>query len=81
MGMDPLSKEEEYELTVVLKGPVKKVGYRNFRAEFDKFIDECEKKCSGFEEDDGSGGGTRKQIKLKVRETRGGVRKAPPASA
>ena len=74
MGMDPIEKEEEYEVTIVLKGPVKKKGLRAFRHELDKFIDECEKKESGFEEPD-PGGGPNIKIKLKVRESRSGVRK------
>jgi hypothetical protein len=74
MGMDPLDKDEEYEVTIVLKGPVKKNGLRRFRQELDKFIDECEKRDSGFEEAD-PGGGANIKIKLKVREARGGVRK------
>lgn len=74
MGMDPLDKDEEYEVTIVLKGPVKKKGLRLFRQELDKFVDECEKRESGFEEAD-PGGGPNIKIKLKVREARGGVRK------
>jgi hypothetical protein len=74
MGMDPLDKDEEYEVTIVLKGPVKKKGLRLFRKELDRFIDECEKRDSGLEEPD-PGGGPNIPIKLKVREARGGVRK------
>ena len=47
---------------------------RAFRTELDKFVDESEKKDSGFEEPD-PGGGANIKIKLKVREGRAGVRK------
>ncbi len=69
MGMDPLDKEETFEVTIVLKGPVKKDKFRLFRAEIDKFLDACALIDDGLTA--GAGGGK----KLQVREHRGGVRK------
>jgi hypothetical protein len=66
MGMDPLDKDETYEVTIVLSGPIKKAKFRLFRAEVDKFLDACALI------DDGMPSGGRK---LLVREGRGGVRK------
>ena len=73
MGMDPIDKEEDYEVTIILKGPVKKKGLRAFRKQLDDFLDKCETVDSGFSETDGSG--TSVPIKLKVREGRSGVRR------
>lgn len=66
MGMDPLDKDESYEVVIVLEGPIKKDKFRKFREELYKFLDACE----GI--DDGMPSGGRK---LQVREGRGGVRK------
>jgi hypothetical protein len=66
MGMDPLDKDESYEVVIVLEGPIKKDKFRKFRDELYKFLDACE------QIDDGMPSGGRK---LQVREGRGGVRK------
>jgi hypothetical protein len=70
MGMDPLLDDETYEVTVVLEGPVKKKGLRNFRKALDDFIDDCEKKDSGVQDPNDPS-----KNKLKVRESRAGLRK------
>jgi len=72
MGMDPLAKDESFEVTIALQGPVSKVKFRLFRAEIDKFLDACALIDDGVPS---SGGGGRK---LQVREGRGGVRKKEP---
>ena len=41
MGMDPLDKDETFELTFVLKGPVHKDKFELFRAEIKKFLVAC----------------------------------------
>jgi hypothetical protein len=64
--MDPLDKDESYEVTIVLSGPVKTAKFRLFRAELYKFLDACELI------DDGMPVNPRK---LQVREGRGGVRR------
>jgi hypothetical protein len=66
MGMDPLGKDESYEVVIVLEGPIKKDKFRKFREELYKFLDTCETI------DDGMPSQGRK---LQVREGRGGVRK------
>ncbi len=66
MGMDPLLPDENYEVTIVLEGPVKTSGFRNFRQKIYDLLDQC------ATVDDGTGTGK----KLKVRESRGGVRKS-----
>jgi len=67
MGMDPLSNNETFEVTIVLEGPVKKAKFRLFRAALDNFLDACALI------DDGLPPGQSR--KLQVREGRGGVRK------
>jgi len=64
--MDPLDKDETFEVTIVLSGPIKRAKFRLFRAEVEKFFDAC------AAIDDGMPSGGRK---LQVRESRGGVRK------
>jgi hypothetical protein len=39
MGMDPLSKDENWEVTIALEGPLKRADYKRFRDELDKFFD------------------------------------------
>jgi sulfatase maturation enzyme AslB (radical SAM superfamily) len=39
MGMDPLSQDENWEVTIALEGPLKVADYRRFRAELDAFFD------------------------------------------
>jgi hypothetical protein len=70
MGMDPLGQTDDFELTIGLKGPVKKKAFREFRKALDHFIDACEKISSGYQET----GPPVKDVKLKVREVRSGVR-------
>lgn len=72
MGMDPLDKDEEFEVTIVLKGPVSKAKFRLFRAEIDTFLDACATIDDGVPV--GNGGGK----KLQVREGRGSVRRRVP---
>jgi hypothetical protein len=67
MGMDPLDKDESYEVTIVLEGPLKKAKFRLFRAELDKFLDACALIDDGMP--------PAQSRKLQVREGRGGVRK------
>jgi hypothetical protein len=66
MGMDPLSKDETFEVTIVLEGPLKKANFRLFRAELDKFLDACALIDDGM---------PTQSRKLQVRVGRGGVRK------
>lgn len=63
MGMDPLDHTEDFEVSIVLKGPVKKKEFRLFRKQLEKFIDACE----AIQDSAGN--------KLKVREHRTGVRR------
>lgn len=72
MGMDPLDKDETFEVTIVLRGPVKRVKFQLFRAEIEKFLDACALIDDGIAP--GLGGGK----KLQVREHRGGVRRNAP---
>ena len=67
MGMDPLSNNEDIELTIVLEGPIKKAKLREFQKAVNNFLDACEAI------DDGMGGGR----KLQVRTSRFTVRKRP----
>jgi hypothetical protein len=39
MGMDPVGKDETYEVTIVLEGPVNRVDFQAFRDELKKFLD------------------------------------------
>jgi len=71
MGMDPLSQNDDYELTIVLQGPVKKKGFRKFKDALHDFIDACEMIESGFDDN----ANPPNKLKLKVREVRGGVRR------
>jgi hypothetical protein len=72
MGMDPLAKDESYEVTIVLQGPINKLKFRAFRTAIDTFLDACAQIDDGVPS---SGGGGRK---LQVREGRSGVRKTAP---
>jgi hypothetical protein len=72
MGMDPLDKDETWELTFVLKGPVHKDKFKLFRAEVDTFLAACALIDDGMSI--GSGGGK----KLQIREHRASVRKNVP---
>ncbi|HSB41350.1 MAG TPA: hypothetical protein VLK28_05935 [Methylomirabilota bacterium] len=40
MGMDPVSKDENFEVTIVLEGPVKVAKYRQFLTKLDTFLDD-----------------------------------------
>jgi hypothetical protein len=68
MGMDPLAKDESYEVIIVLEGPIKKGKFREFREELYKFIDACALIDDGIPQAEGG-------RKLQVREGRGGLRK------
>ena len=39
MGMDPVDKDETYEVTIVLEGPVNRADFQKFRDELKKFLD------------------------------------------
>lgn len=69
MGMDPLDKEETFEVSIVLKGPVKRDKFQLFRDEIEKFLTACALIDDG--KTPGEGGGK----KLQVRQHRSGVRK------
>jgi len=69
MGMDPLLRDESYEVTIVLQGPVKRDKFALFQAEVELFITACALIDDGIPA--GGGGGK----KLQVRRHRGGVRK------
>jgi hypothetical protein len=71
MGMDPLSQNDDWELVITVEGPVKKQGFRDFKKALHDFIDACENINSGFQDNSNPP----KQLKLKVREVRGGVRR------
>ena len=68
MGMDPLANDEDFELTIVLQGPIKKAKFRDFQTAINNFLDACALI------DDGHGGGR----KLQVRAHRSNVRKRNP---
>lgn len=72
MGMDPLDKDETFELTFVLKGPVHKDKFKLFRDEIQKFLVGCAAIDDGVPPAQGGG------KKLQIREHRGGVRKNVP---
>ena len=72
MGMDPLDKEESFELTFVLKGPVHKDKFKLFREKINDFLAACATIDDGIPS--GGGGGR----KLQIREQRSGVRKNIP---
>jgi hypothetical protein len=65
--MDPLSKDENWEVTIAIEGPLKVVDYRKFRAELDKFLDAVA--LLNNTHPDASAG-----AKLKMRLVRSGVR-------
>ena len=71
MGMDPLSPNDDFELSITLEGPVKKKRFRDFKKALHDFIDACEAIDSGFEDN----ANPPKKLKLKVREIRGGLRR------
>lgn len=74
MGMDPIEKEEAYEITVSIEGPVKKKGFRDLQKALDAFIDACANVETGYFDTS-----VTPPVKLKalVRQSRGGVRKNP----
>jgi hypothetical protein len=72
MGMDPLDKNETFELTFVLHGPVHKTKFKEFRTAVENFLTACAAIEDGMPV---SGGGGKK---LQIREHRGGVRKNAP---
>ena len=72
MGMDPLDKDDTWEVTFVLKGPVHKHKFKIFRAKVDAFLVDCATVDDGMPT--GAGGGK----KLQIREQRGGVRRNVP---
>ena len=72
MGMDPLDKDETWEVTFVLKGPVHKDKFKMFRTKVDDFLKDCATVDDGIPA--GQGGGK----KLQIREHRAGVRKNVP---
>jgi len=74
MGMDPISQNEEYEVTVVLEGPVKRKAFKDFRKAVDDFLDAIAKIDTGFKDPQGN------PLKALARESRGGVRKSPPSA-
>ena len=39
MGMDPVSENETYEITIQLEGPVNRADYKKFRDELKTFLD------------------------------------------
>jgi hypothetical protein len=39
MGMDPVGKDETYEVTVVLEGPVNRADFEAFRGKLKDFLD------------------------------------------
>jgi hypothetical protein len=39
MGMDPIAKDETYEVTIVLEGPVNRVDFQKFRDALKAFLD------------------------------------------
>jgi hypothetical protein len=68
MGMDPVNKDENYEVTIVLEGPVKVTKYREFQDKLRAFLDAV----ALIDNDHPQA----TKPKLQAREGRGGVRKS-----
>lgn len=68
MGMDPVTKDENYEVTIVLEGPVKVAKYREFRDKLRAFLDTV----ATIDNDHPLA----TKPKLQVREGRTGVRRS-----
>ena len=67
MGMDPVNKDENYEVTIVLEGPVKVAKYRAFQDKLRQFLDDVATIVNDHPQ--------ATKPKLQVREGRAGVRK------
>lgn len=67
MGMDPLDKDENWEVTIAIEGPLKVADYRKFRTELDSFLDKVAA-IANTHPDAPAG------AKLKMRLVRSGVR-------
>jgi hypothetical protein len=65
--MDPVQQGEVYEVTVQLEGPVTQPSYAAFKAALDQFL----AAARALTDPPGGGPGSRR---LKVRESRAGVR-------
>jgi len=67
MGMDPVNQDENYEVTIVLEGPVKVAKYRVFQDKLRAFLDDVATVVNDHP--------LATKPKLQAREGRGGVRK------
>ena len=72
MGMDPLTPEETYEVTIMLEGPVTPADFAKFQTELKTFIDKFAT-ITNTHPNHKPG-----KTKLQVRESRSGVRKNAP---
>jgi phosphatidylserine/phosphatidylglycerophosphate/cardiolipin synthase-like enzyme len=68
MGMDPIAKDENYEVTIVLEGPVKVAKYREFQDKLRAFLDQVATITNDHPH--------ATKPKLQAREGRAGVRKS-----
>jgi len=69
MGMDPVSTDETYEVTVMLEGPVNVADFQKFRVELKAFLDKFATIANSHPQHPPG------KNKLQVRESRGGIRK------
>ncbi|MBI1735643.1 MAG: hypothetical protein HYR51_10745 [Candidatus Rokubacteria bacterium] len=67
MGMDPVQQSELYEVTVQIEGPVSVQAYAAFRAAVDTFLTTARTLTD-------PPGGAAGSKKIKVRESKAGVR-------
>ena len=85
MGMDPVSLDETYEVTIILDGPVTRADFKKFRDELTSFLDKFppnpERPGTPPNPNAPLGPGipsnhpNKKKPTLQVREGRGGPRK------
>lgn len=69
MGMDPVSQDETYEVTIVLEGPVLVADFNSFRTELTTFLATIATKPNNHPNHKPG------KTKLQARESRSGVRK------
>jgi hypothetical protein len=72
MGMDPISLDESYEVTIMLDGPVNVADFATFRTELKAFLDKFATINNTHPQHKPG------KNKLQVRESRGSVRTNAP---